>query len=204
MTNLARKWIVAIQNSLLDALLVRLWLIVPVLDLADSGGRRTQDSAGAFLFFVLLGFLGWVMGFLAIHERPKGRWALERMQNAPINGFEVWSVLPAGGLKPPPLTKAIVMALGQPRPRRMTWLSWGAATVFTAAIVVLSLSRLDQSLLKSVSPSLADPDVRAGLSWGVLTFMLASILRGWAVHCRERLEADVEAGGPFRGKRQGA
>jgi hypothetical protein len=203
---LARHWIDAIQNSLLGALLVRLWPILPLVQWAafeESPPRHPEYLADAWSGIAVLAFLAWTLGFMAIHAKPKGRWAIERIQGAPRNAFEVWSVPPAGGLKPPRLMKAIVMALGQTSFRESVWRRWFVPTFLFGAIALLLLSKFDQAMLASVSPSLAGPGVRIGLFWGVSAVMVASILRTWAVDCRKRLEADVEADGPVRGVWQG-
>ena len=70
--------------------------------------------------------------------------------------------------------------------------------------MLLLVSYFDRELLASVSPTLAKPGVRGGLFWFVLAVSFASILRGWAVDCRKRLEVDGVVAGPARGVWQGS
>ena len=129
MSNLARHWIAAIQNSLLGDLLTRVWPMVLFFQWGtykDGHYWVTVVILGVYLCIVVLAVLAWALGFMAIHERPKGRLALERIQDAPRNGFEVWSKPPAGGLKPPQLTKAVVMRLGDAVPREAVCCSVGS------------------------------------------------------------------------------
>ncbi len=193
MNNLAQKWIDTIQNSLLGALLVRLWPILFLFQWAASEEDTPlhfDSLAGVWLCILVLAFLAWTIGLVAIYEKPKGRWALERHSDAPRNGFGVWSVPPVGGLKPPRLTKAVVMALGQASSQKTAWLHWVASTILFAAMALLLLGRFDPDLLASVSPFLVGHSVCVGLLWGVAAVMAAFISRAWAVDCRKRLEAD--------------
>ena len=199
MTNLARKLIEAIQNSLLDKLFMRLWPILYIIQLAvyEKGPPLRMDHVlityafGAFICVLAFVFLAWALGILAIYERPKGRSALERIHDAPRNGFEVWSVPPVGGRKPPRLARAIVMALGQTRSRKTVRRDWLPFILWLAAMALLLLRYFDQAWLAPVSPYLVGPGARDGILWGVLAIMFIAVLRAWAVDCRKQLGADA-------------
>ena len=201
MGSLARKCVDAVQNSLLGALLAHLWPFLLVAQWADAsdGGpyRHSKYILGAYVCAVVFVFLAWLLGFLANHERPKDRGPFDRIQSQPRNGFEAWSRSPAGGLKPPRLTKAFVMTLGQEFSRRWAWLKWLGVFLVLAAVALSCVAYSDWAWLASISPSLASPAGRVALFWGVSVIVLAAILRNWAVDSRKRIEADAATEGPI-------
>ena len=138
--------------------------------------------------------LAWLIGFVAIHRKLKGQAVLERRQGAPSNGFGAWSERPAGGLKPPRITKSLVMSLGRTDSRRAAWEGWLAFTLLLAAFAALFAATPSNGvLLARISPSLAAPSIRISLIFGAGVLVIASCVRRWAVDCRKSLMIDAEA-----------
>lgn len=194
MRTLARKCIEAVQNSLLGDLLVRL-LPVSTFALAmvptETSHHGIRDIVAATV--ALIWMLVWAFGFFAIHAGPKGRLTLERIQDAPPRAFGVWSQSPAGGFRPPRLTRAIVLALGRPCPRplsrllRRRWFGRMVVAALLAPLFVLFISRNAPSLLGPAAPYFEQPGVGTGLVWVWLTETLILTVRSWAIDFRVQL-----------------
>lgn len=190
MGNFARRIIDAIQHSMLGSLLVRLlwpcgWLVWTVF---DSLAPDVFDAAvgGSFLILLACGlFLIWLLGAVA-NRRPRSGRVLEGLQDPPDNGFAAWSELPAGGLRPPPLMRGLVTALGESPGHRRSWI--GVIPVLVAPALAVSLAVAGSSFWQGVHPALGDPSNRLVLAL-VFTGMLAAFwIRDWASDQRKQLE----------------
>jgi len=191
MNNPARRLVSAVQNSLLGDLVGRLfflvlWLQWPVV--GDNSPAHFQAYATTFACFLVFIVLTWAIGFVSIHEKPRGRWLLERIRDAPRNGFEVWTRTPAGGPRPPRLIRAIVMALGRTGPRDSGWFRKMLGAYALAALAFILLRHFDRAALASLNPTFAGPGFYMGVFWTIMAVVIAAALRSWAVDSRKRLE----------------
>jgi len=188
--NFARKIIDAVQNSMLGSLLVRLlwpcgWLVWTVF---DSLAPDVFDAAvvGSFLILLACGlFLIWLLGAFA-NRRPRSGRVLEGLQDPPDNGFAAWSELPAGGLRPPPLMRGLVTALGESPGHRRSWI--GVIPVLVAPALAVSLAVAGSSFWQGVHPALGDPSTRLFLALACTGILAAFWIRDWASDQRKQLE----------------
>ncbi len=197
MSGLARRLVEAVQHSLLGALLVRLCWPLSMIFLVDSQLKPHNPAffASALFGAVIMTILAWLIGILAIYQKPRARMALERVADAPANAFGVWSQRPAGGLRPPQVTRSLVMILGRPNSQKAVWIGRLASALAAVAFVALmAASCSNGALLVRISPSLAkDPSIRVGLICCVGILAAAVSVRDWAVNCRKLLITDGKA-----------
>lgn len=190
MGNLARKIIDAVQNAMLDRLVVRLSPLWAVLSLWEGRrGDQSPDLIGALLLILLvLLALGWALGAMANRRpRPPGR-ALERLQKAPSNGFEAWTEPPADGLRPPTLLRWLVMTLGSRRSRASWTLLISVASFLSAFGLLIALAHAPEAFWANLHPVLSDLSVRDALWIGATAILVLQMLRQWADEQRDRLE----------------
>lgn len=193
MTTLARKIIDAVQNLLLDKLLLRLlpllWIVVMWDDLhpLDAG----IFEFGAFVALPLPFLVAWALGALANRRpQPSSRSPYDRLHETPPNGFAAWDELPQGGLNPPRLLRTIVSTLGARPPTH--WLTLAEALIFmTALAITLALSVKDPGSWGNLWPPLEQPRVRDHIYLAAVALMALVLLRGWAAEQRIRLEPEA-------------
>lgn len=190
MGNFARKIIDAIQHSMLGSLLVRLvwpcgWLIWLVFDKLSPNGLDYR-FVGPFLLLLLISvFLIWLLGTFA-NRRPRSALSLERVQDEPANGFDAWSELPEGGLRPPPLTRWIVTAIGESPELRRSWIGFGVGMASLA--LAFALAVFDSEFWEGIQPALGDPSVRLLPAMAFVAIFIGAVIRNWASDQRKSLE----------------
>jgi len=181
--NFARKIIDAIQHSLLGPLLVQLlwcsWLAWIVFD-SLSPYALPHTVALPVLVMIPGGlFLAWLLGALANRRRrPRSAPPLERLQMDPSNGFEAWSELPVGGLRPPGLMRWIVTTLGARPDEGRRWIEFALHTVSVAVCLALILG--DPEAWWRVHPALATPSSRLPLGIAFIAILTVLAVRNWA------------------------
>lgn len=130
MSNHARNLIVAVQNSLLGALFIR--LVQPLLFLGMATSLAHDETTGAALWVIpalAAGvFVTWLIGHIA-NRHPPVQSPLHRLQVPPANGFDAWATLPEDDLRPSGAVRTLVSAIGR---------STGVPPAFEATIGLLS------------------------------------------------------------------
>lgn len=180
----------AVQHSMLGSLLVRLlwpggWLVWLVFDRLSPNGL---DYAIAVPLIVLAAsglFLIWLLGTFA-NRRPRSALSLERVQKEPANGFEAWSELPAGGLRPPPLMRWIVTAIGASPERRPSWI--GFALVMASLALAFAFAVAGSEFWERVHPALGDPSSRLVPALAFAAIFIGGLIHSWASDQRKLLE----------------
>ncbi len=178
MSATARRLVEAIQHSLVGPLIWRvLWpnaffATVLVQSLGRDGPWEQQALNASFtiLAIVLLAaFVAWLIGALA---RPAYQ-SLDLL--SPSNGFEVWSRIPQGGLRPPPAVRA-VLRLAEAWPRRLNPL---AAVIGAACLVVVWMLVALPDQIARLHPALADPALRFTVIASLCAVYLLIDLTAW-------------------------
>lgn len=198
MGNLARKIIDAVQNAMLDRLLLRLFVLLPVASFWDERNTGYGSGIMASVLFALLGLFGiaWILGALAIRRPQRTQGASRRPRESYSNGFEAWSDEPTGGLRPPSFLRWIVMRLGN-RWDRPIWAFLTDFLGFLLAFVLLwSLANLSDAFWTDLHPALADAAVQDTLWIGATVVIVFAVLRLWAGEQRDRIEPPAEPRGP--------
>ncbi len=193
MGNLARKIIDAVQNSMLGSLLVRLvwpcgWLIWLVFDNLSPDGIDFSLMGPVFVLLLSSVFLIWLLGTFA-NRRPRSALSLERVQDEPANGFDAWSELPAGGLRPPPLTRWIVTAIGESPELRRSWIGFGLGMASLTSAFALAV--FDSDFWEGMHPALGDPSVRLLPALACVAIFIGTVIRNWASDQRRSLEPQL-------------
>lgn len=190
MGNFARKIIDAVQNLMLDRLLLRSVPLWPVGSFWDERNTGYGSGIMASVLFVLLGLFGtaWILGALANRRPQRMGGASRRQRESHSNGFEAWSEEPAGGLRPPAFLRWIVMRLGK-RPDRPTWAFLTDFLGFLMAFILLwSLANLSEAFWTGLHPALANAAVQDTFWVGATVLLVFVVLRLWAGEQRDRLE----------------
>lgn len=182
MQSFARNLISAVQNTMLDKLLLRLfslwWLVVLWQSQMTNDFFRVVGAL--FLAWLVVFGLAWLLG--AIANRTDGA-------DSPPNGFAAWSHPPEKGLRPPQPLRAIVLTLGRNGPK---WLAPFTFAIFLASVALLwTLSSESAFFWPRIHPALADLSNRQLVSLGLSVLILLWSLRMWAVEQRERLVPTV-------------
>ena len=197
MGNFARKIIDAVQNSMLDRLLLRYLVLWPVGSFWDERNSEYGSGIMATVLFALLGLFGiaWILGALANRRPQRTEGAYRRLQESHSNGFEAWSEEPAGGLRPPSFLRWIVMSLGN-RWDRPTWAFLTEFLGFIAAFVLLwSLANLSDAFWADLHPALANAAGQDILWISATVLLVFVVFRLWAGEQRDRIAPPAEPRG---------
>lgn len=193
MGNFARKIIDAVQNSMLDRLLLASF---PLLPLAAWWDDRRESPAPSLTLWLLVGLptvfmVAWLVGVAANH-------ATHRRGSDPMDGFGAWSLMPSEQLTPPGWIRAIVFALSFPR-SSASWCALLSMGVFMGSFcVLLILSREPLPEWVYVYPAMADPAV-VDRVWIISAgLVVASVIQSWAFEQRRRLDPPRQTEQPER------
>lgn len=186
MGNFARKIIDAVQNSLLDKLVARLFPIAPVT-LAALPRPETYEhldvAASIVGLFILGGIAMWVIGFIANRRpRPRKIGPLDKLHETPPNGFAAWSEPPEGGLRPYRPMLALIRLLGPAAGNRVIGLAT-FVVVLLALSVILAATLPRQPLLEAWG----SPWVQTRLVPALLGLVGLLTIHAWATEQRVRL-----------------
>ena len=188
MGNFARKIIDAIQNSMLDKLVVRL---VPLLWVWSMWEQLSPPESGAGFLAVLLGIAGvWLLYSLLDSvadqsPKPRPRTPYDPVYEYPRNSFSRLDQQPKDGFDPPPLVRSLVMTLGV---GGRSWISVIEGLLFIGAFTLAwALAYKSPSFWSGIDPPLAEQASRERLFLAAAMILIALFIRGWAVEQRERL-----------------
>jgi len=194
--NFARKIIDAVQNLMLDRLLLASF---PLLGLATWWDDRFESPIPDLTLWLLAGFpalliVAWLVGVVANHAR-------HRRGSDPMDGFGAWSLRPPEQLNPPGWIRALVFALSFPRGHASVWWALPWMAVFMGAFcLLLILAREPLPEWVYVHPAMTNPAfvdrvwlVSAGL-------VVAMIVRSWALEQRNRIDPPSQTEQPERSR----
>lgn len=191
MGNFARKIIDAVQNLMLDKLLLRsipFWWIASLWEERQPDAEPWLMASILFTLFVLF-VLAWAVGTVANRGPLPYRGALAKVGRPPSNGFEAWSEPPVGGLRPPAFLRWIVLKLGR-RNDPANWSLLIGFAVFAAALILLTaLAHGSETFWAGFHPAFSDPSVRNALWIGATAVPVLMVLRQWASEQCDRLES---------------
>jgi len=188
--NLARKIIDAVQNTMLDRLVVRLF---PLLWIWSMWDRMAPSKSGTASLMLILGIfallaLHWVLGALA-DEPLKPRRGNPYDAHAP-RAPSAWDKQPEGGVRPPAFIRAFVMAFGA---GGRGWISIIEGLVFAGAFTLTwMLAHNSEAFWSDLHQGLAEQVSRERLFLAVSVILIALLIRGWAVEQRERLSPSAD------------
>lgn len=191
MGNLARKIIDAVQNTMLDSLLSRL---VGLLWIGSIWQSQMQSDGMEVMATILIATgvifaLAWMLGALANRRPSPRKGPLQRLHQPPANGFEAWSELPAGGLRPPKLVRAAIMMLGTRKSRFSGWVRLMSFCAFLLAIgLIWALPNRPPSFWAGIHPWLSDTSVHDRLWAACAGLVVFLTIQSWATEQRARLE----------------
>lgn len=178
MSKLALKIVEAIQHSLLGSLLFALvWPTLWLFGQADKiGGARYFD--GFFLavggLVLLVVFFAWLLGSVARGaQRPIS--AMDRLHKEAANGFDIWTCLPEGGLRPPLFTRRLVITLGRDPETKPSIL--GLPFFLGGIVLLILLDWISDRAWRDIHPWLGFPENRR-----VIAFVLAISFTVWWLH----------------------
>ena len=188
MGNLARKIIDAVQNSMLDRLVARLF---PLLWIASMWERLAPSESGTGFLIPIFGVLGlfaayWVLGALADKPlKPRTRSPYDSVHERAPSGFSGWEQQPEGGVRPPAFIRSLVMALGV---GGRSWISIIEGLMFAGAFTLIwMLAYKSPAFWSDLHQGLAEQASRERLFLAASVILIALAIRGWAVEQRERL-----------------
>lgn len=180
----------AIQHSLLGPLLVAplgLILLFSSALASEPFGKDwvTPATVGVIAAIVVVTtFTGWLLGAVA---RPAyGERTLPDGERRPLtNGFDVWELVPEGGLRPPRFLRVLVTAIGGAPSGRPPW----AAGAFVLLIGLSSTTLLYGSagLMAGLHPWLSPVEHRRLLFLVLVALYFLIAIRQWATAQRTRL-----------------
>lgn len=195
MGNLARKIIDAVQNSMLDRLLLASF---PLLGLAAWWDDRWESPNPDLTLWLLVGLptvfiVAWLIGVAANHARP-------RRGSDPMDGFGAWALMPPERLNPPDWIRAIVFALTFPRSSASWWALFSMAVFMGSFCLLLILSRQPLPEWAYVHPAMADPAVVDRVWFISAGLFVASVVQSWAFEQRRRLDPTTQTEQPERSR----
>jgi hypothetical protein len=198
--NLARKIIDAVQNSMLDKLVARLFPLLWVFTFWDRLAPSDSWTGFMILIFALLGLfaLYWVIGAIADEPpRPRRRRPFDQLHERPVDGFSAWEKLPPEGLRPPALIRCLVMTLGVRGP---SWISVIEVLALPCTFgLTWMLAYKSGTFWTGVHQALAEQTVREQVFLAAAVVLTVLILRGWAVEQRQRISPSPAPGLPVLG-----
>jgi hypothetical protein len=198
--NFARKIIDAVQNSMLDKLVARLFPLLWVFTFWDRLAASDSWTGFMILIFALLGLfaLYWVIGAIADEPpRPRRRRPFDQLHERPVDGFSAWEKLPPEDLRPPALIRCLVMTLGVRGPR---WMSVIEVLALPCALgLTWMLAYKSGTYWTGVHQALAQQTVREQVFLATAVVLTVLILRGWAVEQRQRISPSPQPGLPVLG-----
>jgi hypothetical protein len=154
------------------------------------GNRAFGASSGpsaivwtVFLVAPVAVFSAWLIGALARPSlQTRSASALERLQDRPENGFEVWSRLPDGGLRPSPPMRLFVTTLSRSTVKASPFeLVCAGASV----ILIVCLWAFDDALVRLLPAAVAEH--RFSLGFAAVALLTIQSFRGWATEQRAHL-----------------
>jgi hypothetical protein len=181
-----------IQSLFLDILVARLW---PILLVLQGSGRQAGIAdnyiytASFLTILIILVALGWLVGIIAIHRRGRRPFVVERLADAPRNGFEVWTDPPMFGLQTPAVLARLVRALGPEVNRRKVAHEYLRCAAYVAIVCSAFVILGAPHHAAAVAPALGTNRARSLTFWGLMALMAVVTLRAWAAEGRKRLEA---------------
>ncbi len=192
MSELARKFIDAIQHTMLDRLFLRLMPLLWLVSIADDRWESVSSYVTITLLIALpsIFVLVWLIGAVA-NRAPTQR------KPAPSNGFEAWTAMPPEDLKPPQVMRAIVLGLSLRKPSSLAAVFGYSA--FMAVICLTWALSLDPAPAWILSlPVLADPAAQ-DVAWrSAACICVVMVITSWAAEQRVRLEPPPAADRPDR------
>ena len=198
---LARKVIRAVQSSMLDLLIVRLWPLFIFFQSLGPAGHVPGYAvivASIWATMAVLTFLIWFLGYLAVHNIRKGQLVFERIQGAPTNGFDVWLDPPMSGLSTPNLLARSMVFLGAYSDHKTAWRNMPTIIVYLVISCFAFVVLVFPEYAASMSPILNSESARRFTFWGSFTSIAAISLRMWATEGRRRLDGAPMRRQPFQ------
>ena len=180
-----------VQSLMLDILLARSWpLFIFYQAFARKAGVSgyTVTVVSLWTILVLLLVLAWLLGFLAVYGSGKRRFALDRLSDAPSNGFEAWVDPPMFGVWPSPVLVRIVRTIGPNARAGLTWQNGLVGLTYLGAICLAFLVFFAPHHAAAMYPMPDTNSARQATFWGCLAVTAVIILRTWAAEGRRRLE----------------
>lgn len=195
MPQLARNLIDAIQNTLLDSLVFRLFNMVFVTlsatILYEIGPMQVYAVLILIPTWIGLIFFAWLLGYTANRLPRPATTAFERLHRPNRNGFDAWHNPPAGGLNPSPFLRRLVTVLS----RANRWLSAPVSLGWLAGL--LALYALSFSSPEWLAMDGAWLDQHAALILGfALAFGLLLSLLAWGRDSQQRVDTALKIGLP--------
>jgi hypothetical protein len=185
--NLARKIIEAIQHSMLDRLVARLF---PLLWIWSMWDRMAPSESWAGLW-VILGIAGlWLLYSLleALADqspKPRQRTPYDPVYIYPSNSPPAGDQTPKDGPRPPAPIRAFVMAVGL---GGRSWISIVEGLMLLGGFTLTwMLAYKPRAFWSDLHPGLAEQASREQLFLAASVTLIALFIRGWAVEQRERL-----------------
>ncbi|MDP3657958.1 MAG: hypothetical protein Q8R45_13470 [Brevundimonas sp.] len=178
----------AVQNSMLDKLVARLF---PLLWIASMWERLSPSEYGAGFWILFFGVAGlWLLysllGAAADQSpKPRRRTPYDPVYEYPSNSFSVSNQPQKDSLRPPAVIRSLVMTFGV---GGRSWVSIFEGLLFVGAFTLTwMLAYKSQSFWSDVDPRLAEQASREQLFLVASGILIALSIRGWAVEQRERL-----------------
>lgn len=196
MGNFARRIIDAVQNSLMDRLVLRTHLLLVAASLWSKATSGPEDLTAFWVIptLLILLVLIWLIGAIA-NRRPRPRTPHDRVHAPPANGFEAWQELPEGGLRPPGIMRRLVAGLAFGRASPSADFLAGVLGLGVLA-VLFALAHAPDADWSNIHPALADPTIRVRLASACVALIALVTLRQWAVEQSKRLDPTLETGAP--------
>jgi hypothetical protein len=185
--NLARKIIDAVQHSMLDRLVVRLFPLLWVWSMWD----RMAPSGSWAGFWVLLGIGGlWLLYSLleAVADqspKPRQRTPYDPVHIYPSKSPPAGDQTPKDSPRPPAPIRAFVMAVGR---GGRSWISIVEVLMLLGGFTLTwMLAYKSPAFWSDLHQGLAEQASRERLFLAASVILFALVIRGWAVEQRERL-----------------
>lgn len=201
MGNLARKFMNAVQNSMLDKLFER--LVSPLLGISAAWSQlSTSESDTGFwaLFLAVTGLwlLYSLLGVIADQSpKPRQRTPYDPVYDYPSNSSSAWDQQRKDGLRPPAPIRAFVMTFGV---RGQSWIWVIEGLMFIGALTLAGmLAYKSQAFWSGVHQGLAQQATREQLFLAASVVLTVLVIRGWAVEQRQQLSPSPAPGLPVFG-----